>query len=188
MSPNPATGPAAAAPFDLAPGPWHWRVQSHDRLSVRLLIAPERRIAVDLWWNREGGAPDIQLAFGLYGSKVELGCLRGNGFDAPGLHRAGFGTLAVNVAIQALQAHCAAQLPVEGVLSNTDEIGLPESQRLPLEESRRAFWRRFGLKVVQRGQPALDYLQGQVGDLHVVRGGLVAGQFSRCPDLKEFER
>jgi hypothetical protein len=171
-----------------APGAWAWQADSRDHLRVRLQFTPGVKIEVGIWWNRDGGHPDVQLIFGLYSGSVELGCLQGNGYNAPGLHQAGFGTLAVNVAIQALQRCCAPGLLVEGVLSNTDEIGLPAQERARLEENRRAFWRRFGLSVVQRGTPPLDYLHGHVRDLHTVDHGTVAGQFPRCIALQNFTR
>jgi hypothetical protein len=176
--------------FRLAPGIWLWQGEARDRMRVRLQFAPGAKIEVDIWWNRADGNADIQLIFGLYARSVELGCLQGNGFNAPGLHRAGFGTLAVNVAVQALQSACDPALRVEGVLSNTDEIGLPEDERLRLEANRRAFWRRFGLGVVRRGAPGseYDYLQGRVADLHTVNHGTIGGQFARCIPLEAFAR
>jgi hypothetical protein len=168
-------------------GRWAWAAQQRDRLALDLRVVPGNRIEVGLWWNREGGRPDVQLIFGLYRHAVELGSLRGNGFDAPAFHHAGFGTLLVNTAVQALQRHCEPPLRVEGVLSNTDELSLPEAQRLRLEEGRRAFWRRFGLQIVARGTPPLDYLSGRIADLRTVTHGQVAGQFERCVPLAQFE-
>lgn len=179
-------GSAAKPAASLVPGVWLWQAQQQDRLRVRLQYLSGVKIEVGIWWNREDGTADVRLIFGLYTSSVELGSLVGNGFDAPGFHRAGFGTLAVNVAVQALQATCSPGLPVQGVLSNTDEFGLPEAERQRLEANRRAFWRRFGLNVVRRGTPELDYLQGRVSDMHTVPQGLVAAQFTRCIPLAEF--
>lgn len=170
----------------LAPGARYWQAEAKDRIWVRLLFVPDRKIEVDIWWNRPGRYPDVQLVFGLYGGPVELGCLTGNGFDTPELHRLGFGTFAVNVAVQALKIGFAPSLLVHGVLSNTAEAQLPADERLRLEANRRAFWRRFGLDVVSRGDPPLDYLQGTVGKLRVVPTGRVAGQFPRCISLSEF--
>jgi len=172
----------------LAAGIWTWQDQARDRIRVRLHVSPGSKIDVGIWWNRDDGAADVRLIFGLYPGFVELGSLSGNGFDAPGRHRAGFGTLAVNVAVQALQARCPPHLPVRGVLSNTDEDGLPPEERARLDDSRAAFWRRFGLDVVRRGSPPLDYLEGRVAVLHTVPHGLVAGQFERCVGLDRFMR
>jgi len=177
-----------ARPDALAPGAWFWQAQARDRVWVRLLLVPGSKIDVGIWWNRLARNADVQLVFGLYGDSVELGCLTGNGFDAPGFHRLGFGTFAVNIAVQALQAACPPSVAVAGVLSNTTEAGLALEQRAPLEANRRAFWRRFGLEVVTRGEPPLDYLRGRVGALHVVATGTVAGQFPRCIALREFVR
>ncbi len=171
-----------------APRVWVWQARAQDRMRVRLLVAPGTKIEVGIWWNRDAGPADVQLIFGLYTSSVELGSLRGNGFNSPGFHRAGFGTLAVNVAVQALQATCAPGLLVEGVLSNTDEIGLPPAECERLEANRRAFWHRFGLGVARRGAPPYDYLQGRISDLRTVNGGQVAAQFPRCIALSEFSR
>ncbi|SPE28077.1 hypothetical protein SBBP1_430036 [Burkholderiales bacterium] len=170
----------------LAPGPWYWQAQAKDQLRVRLLYVPGNKIDVGIWWNRPGRDADVQLVFGLYGDSVELGCLTGNGFDAPGFHRLGFGTFAVNIAVQALQATCRPSLAVQGVLSNTAEAKLAADERARLEANRRAFWRRFGLDVVTLGAPPLDYLRGRVGALQVVTAGSVAGQFPRCIALGEF--
>lgn len=192
MSGEPQISSLARARNDMrppfAPGTWFWEARARDHLRVRLQFAPGAKIEVDIWWNRSEGHADVQLIFGLYADSVELGCLRGNGFNAPALHQAGFGTLAVNVAIQALQEGCAPEVRVEGVLSNTDETGLPAAERSRLEANRRAFWRRFGLGVVRRGVPPLDYLQGHVRDLRTVEHGMVAGQFPRCVALGEFTR
>jgi hypothetical protein len=171
----------------LEPGVRYWQAQAQDRIRVRLLFVRSAKIEVDIWWNRDDGNADIQLIFGLYAGSVELGSLRGNGFNAPGFHQSGFGTLAVNVAVQALQLACASELRVAGVLSNTDEIDLAEAERLRLEANRRVFWRRFGLDVVRRGTPGFDYLHGRVGDLRPVTHGLVAGQFARFICLDQFE-
>ena len=172
----------------LAGGAAYWRGQAQDELTVRLLLVPRGRIQVDIWWNRRGGAADVELVCGLYGDSVEMGALSGNGFDAPRFHRAGFGTLAVNIAIQALQAACPATLLVHGVLSNTAEEQLPPGRQQELADSRRAFWRRFGLDVIARGSPPLDYLRGRIGALRPVGHGLLAGQFARNVPLAEFSR
>jgi hypothetical protein len=171
----------------LEAGTLHWERDAGDRMRVRLQYVPASRIEVGIWWNRASGHPDVQLIFGMYAGYVELGCLRGNGYDRPALHRAGFGTLSVNVAVQALRGACAPGMPVDGVLSNTDEIDLPAPERLRLEANRRAFWRRFGLDIVQRGDPALDFLRGRVADLRTVEYGQVAGQFPRYIDLADFQ-
>jgi hypothetical protein len=171
---------------NLTPGARYWHAQVKDQIWVRLLFVPENKIEVDIWWNRVGGHPDIQLVFGLYGDSVELGSLTGSGFDSPNFHRLGFGTFAVNLAVQALKACYPPSFVVHGVLSNTAEDGLPTEERLRLEASRRAFWRRFGLDIVQRGDPPLDYLKGHVGGLHIVPAGWVAGQFPRCISMNDF--
>jgi len=181
-----AARPHHASTAKLAPGACYWQAQAKDRICVRLLFVPRNKIQVDVWWNRLGGHPDVQLVFGLYGDAVEFGSLTGNGFNAPAFHRLGFGTFAVNIAIQALKAGFAPWLPVVGILSNTDEIHLPEQERARLEGNRRAFWRRFGLNVITRGDPPQDYLDGRVGGLHVVTAGTVAGEFPRCVSLRDF--
>jgi hypothetical protein len=178
----------AALPTRLAAGASYWRGRAQDELTLRLLLVPRSRIQVDIWWNRRGGESDVQLVFGLYGDSVELGALTGNGYDAPRFHRAGFGTLAVNVGLQALQGICPGDMRVHGVLSNVAEEGLPVERLQPLEEGRRAFWRRFGLDVVARGSPPLDYLRGSVAGLRTVTHGLLAGQFARNVPLQEFSR
>jgi hypothetical protein len=170
----------------LKPGARYWHAQAKDQIWVRLVFAPQSRIEVDIWWNRIARQPDVQLIFGLYSDSVELGCLTGNGFDAPEFHRLGFGTFAVNIAVQALKAGFPRSLLVHGVLSNTAEAELPAEDRLRLEANRRAFWRRFGLDVVVRGDPPLDYLAGHVGGLHIVTTGMLAGQFPRCVSMSDF--
>jgi len=169
-------------------GKYYWQAREHDLLTVRVCIVPHSRIGVDLWWNRVGGPADIQALFGIYESSVELGSLRGNGYDTPAFHRRGFGTFVVNTAVQALQACADPGLHVHGVLSNTHEYSLPPEQRATLDHNRAQFWRRFGLEVVCRGSPALDYLRGSVGSMRVVHGGLLAAQFPRCVPLGEFCR
>jgi hypothetical protein len=175
-------------PVKLPAGAAYWRGQAQDELTIRVLLVPRSRIQVDTWWNRRGGEADVQLVLGLYGDSVEMGALTGNGFDAPHLHQMGFGTLAVNIGVQALQAVCPASLLVHGVLSNIAEEGLPPERQQPLQESRRAFWRRFGLDVIARGSPPLDYLRGNVGGIRLVSHGLLAGQFARSVPLQEFGR
>jgi len=187
LAPQARTGPVSfRLPIRPARGALYWRGQARDELTIRLLVAPRSRVAVDLWWNRRGGLADVQLVFGIYGDAVEFGLLSGNGFDAPHLHRAGFGTLAVNIGVQALQSVCDPSTGVHGVLSNTAEDSLPTARREPLEAARRAFWRRFGLDVAAHGSPPLDYLRGTVGALRVVPNGMIAGQFPRDLDLQEF--
>jgi len=183
-----AARPRGAPSVGLSPGAQYWHAQAKNRLWVRLVFVPENKIEVDIWWNRLVRHPDVQLVFGIYRDWVEFGSLTGNGFNAPEYHRLGFGTFAVNIAIQALKVGFDPALPVLGLLSNTDEEHLAPEQRLPLEESRRAFWRRFGLEVETRGEPPLDYLQGRIGNLHVVTAGLLAGEFPRCISLRDFVR
>jgi hypothetical protein len=187
---NPARDVAQPRPvhgtLKLLPGVWYWTARQSDRIAVRLMFVPRNKVEVDVWWNPSGPRPDVQLVFGLYQDSVEFGALTGNGFDAPAFHRLGFGTFAVNIAVQALQAVCPAKMRVQGVLSNTAEEQLPTAQRLRLEENRRAFWRRFGLDVSTIGDPPEDYLQGTVGTLHTVSSGLLAGQFPRCVPLSGF--
>jgi len=168
------------------PGSRYWSARAQDRICVRLQFIPASKIDVALWWNHRDGNPDVQLTFGLYDGSVELGMLVGNGFDAPALHRRGFGTLLVNTAVQALKSVCAPSERVHGLLSNTAEHELPAERRLALEANRRAFWRRFGLDVVALGDPPLDYLRGDVGGLVEVRSGSVAGAFPRYVPLAEF--
>ncbi len=175
-------------PLRLAPGAWYWSCRDEDALVARVLLVPRSRIQVDLWWNRQGGDADVTLVCGLYGESVEMGALSGNGFDAPRFHRLGFGTLAVNLGLQAVQAVCAPSVLVHGVLSNTAEESLPPERQSALAEGRRAFWRRFGLDVVSRGSPPLDYLRGTVGGLRLVMHGLLAGRFARSVPLDAFER
>jgi hypothetical protein len=187
--PRTLTAPAPTAlPLRLVPGALYWRSVAQEEITVRLMLVPRSRIQVDLWWNRRGGDADVQLVLALYGDSVELGSLTGNGFDAPHFHRMGFGTLVVNVGIQAVQAVCAAPVLVHGVLSNTVEDGLPDLQQAELAHARRAFWRRFGLDVVARGSPPLDYLRGTVGGMQLVMYGLLAGQFARSVPIDAFER
>jgi hypothetical protein len=182
-----AGAPRRGAPrAGLAPGARYWHAQAHDRIWVRFVFAPLNRIEVDIWWNRLVRRPDVQLILGLDENSAELGCLTGNGFDTPGLHRLGFGTFAVNIAVQALKAGFAPSFRVHGVLSNTVEQDLPREERLRLEENRRAFWRRFGLDILQLGEPPLDCLSGSVGRLHIVARGSLAGQFPRCVSLGDF--
>ncbi|HXY05376.1 MAG TPA: hypothetical protein VEI05_02415 [Burkholderiaceae bacterium] len=183
-----AVRPHATPHLKLAPGSWYWQAQAKDRIWVRLVFVPKNKIEVDISWNRLTRTPDVQLVFGLYGDAVEFGSLTGNGFNSPAFHRLGFGTFAVNIAIQALKANFAPSLPVVGVLSNTDEEHLATEERLPLEANRRAFWRRFGLDVITQGEPPRDYLQGRVGNLHVVTSGMLGGEFPRCISLRDFVR
>jgi hypothetical protein len=193
MDANLPNGPRVQARRPLiAPGAIHWRTQARDRLHARFLFKPHDRIQVDLWMDRPwhahpgGAAPDVQLIVGLYGGTVEFGSLTGNGFDNPSLQHAGFGTFAVNLAVEALQYLFDAHTLVEGALSNTDEDRLPEPERERLAAGRRAFWRRFGLQVVRHGDSLQEYLHGTVGGLRRVSTGLVAGQFPRCVSLACF--
>jgi len=183
-----ATRSRTGSQMTLAPGSHYWKAQAKDQIWVRLQFVPQRKMEVDIWWNRLGHHPDVQLQFGLYDDFVELGCLTGNGFDNPQLQGIGFGTFAVNIAVQALKACYPPHFKVQGLLSNTAEAGLEPARRLHLEANRRAFWRRFGLGVITREDPPLDFLAGQVGHLQVVPTGLLAGQFPRYVPLDEFVR
>lgn len=187
--PRTRTAPVPSVlPLRLAPGASYWRSLDHEEITIRLLLVPRSRIQVDLWWDRRGGEADVQLVVALYGESVEFGSLTGNGFDAPRFHQQGFGTMVVNVGIQAVQTICAPSVAVHGVLSNTVEERLPTEQQRVLAQARRAFWQRFGLAVVPRGTPPLDYLQGRVGGLQMVTHGLLAGRFARSVPLDAFGR
>lgn len=191
MSPDARSVGAAAASDPLPPlepGARYWHARATDAIWVRVQFQPRSKLEVDIWWNRVAHHPDVQLLFGLYEDFIELGCLSGNGFDAPGFHRAGFGTFAVNIAVQGLKAVYPPAFKVQGLLSNTAEDGLPEAERRRLQVNRRAFWHRFGLGVITREDPPLDFLAGTVGDLELVPGGTLAGQFPRCIFLRDFSR
>ena len=150
----------------LQAGEYFWGASAKDKLVVRLLFVPDQKVQVDLWWITLIGAPQITLCVGLYTHSVEFGELLGNGFNHPQFHQKGFGTLLVNIAIQALQSVCAPATRVEGVLSNTEEDGLSIEMRKRLTESRRIFWSRFGVSLVgQEPREEKIYLRGTVGDL-----------------------
>jgi hypothetical protein len=157
-------------------------------LWVSLNFIPHQKIQVDLWWNTLIGAPVVTLCFGLYPHSVEFGELLGNGFNHPQFHQKGFGTLAVNTAIQALQMICSPTTRIEGLLSNTEEDGLPAEERNRLAEERRLFWSRFGVRLFAQGPLNDIYLCGTVGTLATLRSGQVAHQFPRFVPLANFSR
>ena len=175
-------------PPGLRPGEYFWGARAKDRLWVSLIFIPDQKIQVDLWWNTLIGAPVVTLCFGLYPHSVEFGELSGNGFNRPQFHQKGFGTLAVNTAIQALQLICSPNTRIEGLLSNTEEDGLPTEERNKLAEERRIFWSRFGVHLIAQGPLNDIYLCGTVGALATLRSGQVAHQFPRFVPLASFSR
>jgi hypothetical protein len=182
-----STCPSHDAP-DLKPGEYFWGARAKDRLWVRLIFVPDQKIQVDLWWNTLIGPPVITLSFGLYPDSVEFGELLGNGFNCPQFHQKGFGTLAVNTAIQALHLICSPATRIEGLLSNTEEEVLPTEERKRLAEERRLFWSRFGVGLIAQGPLNDIYLCGTVGTLATLRKGQVAHQFPRFVPLASFSR
>jgi hypothetical protein len=172
----------------LRPGQYSWGALANDRLWVSLIFIPDQKIQVDLWWNTVIGTPAVTLCFGLYAHSVEFGELSGNGFNRPQFHQKGFGTLAVNTAIQALQLICPPTSRIEGLLSNTEEDGLPSDDRNRLAEERCIFWSRFGVALIAQGPLNDIYLCGTVGALATLPSGQVAQQFPRFVSLASFSR
>jgi hypothetical protein len=179
---------AAPNSLVLRPGRYFWGARAKDRLWVSLIFIPDQKIQVDLWWNTLIDPPAVTLCFGLYTHSVEFGELSGNGFDRPQFHQKGFGTLAANTAIQALQLICSPNTSIEGLLSNTIEDKLPAEERSRLAEERRIFWGRFGAGLIAQGPFNEIYLCGTVGALTTLRGGQVAQQFPRFVPLTGFSQ
>jgi GNAT superfamily N-acetyltransferase len=173
-------------PPGLKPGRYQWQSQGEHPMMLRLLFLPNELLQVDLWWGPSQGAANVTLAFGLYNHSVEFGELLGNGFDDPEHHRKGFGTLAVNTAIQAIQAIYLPHARIEGILSNVAEQTLPAEEQARLTSNRREFWRRFGLNVIE-GDEGIDELHGLVSGLKCVRHGLIAGELPRLVPLQAFQ-
>jgi len=187
-SPTTVAPRAPAGRFDAAqalrPGQYVWEHSGTPPIRIHLLFVPCQVVEVRIAVHRAQGH-DIRLSFGLCHDTVEFGELVGNGFDRPALHRKGYGTLAVNVALQAIQSICPPCTRIKGVLSNVDEAHLPLDQRHTLAENRRAFWRRFGVSVITNWEGA-DHLDGAVGDLRIVPGGTVGSLDGRVVPLSEF--
>ncbi|MBV8501868.1 MAG: hypothetical protein JO006_09125 [Paucibacter sp.] len=170
----------------LRPGAYRWERLEDPYCRINLLFVPDQVLEVAIACHPTG-RHDIRLSFGLCHQAVEFGELVGNGFDRPALHRKGFGTLAVNVAIQALRMTCPPSAPVEGFLSNVDEDVLPLEERQRLAVNRRAFWRRFGVSVIT-DRMGMDRLDGTVGQLRLVESGAIEGLGSRIVPLSAFQR
>lgn len=168
----------------LQPGQYVWQHAGPPWIRICLLFVPSQVLEVKIAVQRAQGY-DIRLSFGMCHDTVEFGELVGNGFDRPDLHRKGFGTLAVNIALQAIRSICPPAMRIEGLLSNVDEVGLPLAERNRLAANRRAFWRRFGVSVITNRQGE-DHLDGAVGDLRIVRGGTVGGLGARVVPLSAF--
>lgn len=181
-------GPSEPGACSLLPGKHYWGARARERLLLGIAFVPQRKLEVDLWWNRLTGLPEIRLCLGLYPHSVEFGELSGNGFNHPQFHQRGFGTLVVNTAIQALQTICEPGTAIEGVLSNTDEQRLAPEQRSRLAEDRRVFWSRFGVRFYAQGSADELHLCGSVGVLRTLRTGLIAEQFPRFVPLTAFAR
>jgi hypothetical protein len=157
-----------------------------DRLAIRFCFRPKEKLDIGLWWNSEARQPDVRLICGLYPDWVEFGSLLGNGFDQPALQGRGFGTLAVNLAVEGLQALCPAQMRAEGLLSNVAEHDLDGAQRRQLESNRRAFWQRFGFRAERDDAEQFEYIVARVGDLRRADRGTVGGVFARSLSLRDF--
>ena len=175
-------------PLGLKPGRYQFQCAglAEQVLSMCLLFLPNELLQVDLWCGVRQGPANVTLSFGLYNHSVEFGELLGNGFDSPAHHRKGFGTLVVNTAIQAIQAIYLPHARIEGILSNVAEQSLPEQAQARLTSSRREFWRRFGLNVIE-GEECIDELHGLVRHLKCVRNGSIEGEFKRWVPLEMFQ-
>ena len=179
-------GQSTRFPPGLPPGRYFWGAHAKDRLWVSLNFVPHQKMQVDMWWNSFVCAPVVTLCFGLYPHSVEFGELLGNGFNHPQFHQKGFGSLAVNTAVQALQSVCSPATRIEGLLSNTEEDGLPTGDKNRLAKERRFFWSRFGVGLIPQGPLNDIYLCGTVGALTPLRDGQVADQFPRFVPLESF--
>jgi len=156
-----------------------WESGTNDPVRVRLDFQPGYKLDVDVWWRSKEASPSLRLWVQLQHQSARFGDLTGNGHGSR-LHRKGFGTFAVNVAVQVLQAIYDGDAPVTGMLSNPSD---PTDQKARLEIARRMFWSQFGLTV---SPGHYEQLVGTVGGLRCVHEGLVAGQFSRYLDLCKF--
>ena len=172
--------------LSLQPGIYYWRAQERDNIVLRIVFVPNCKIEVDLWWNNVGEIPNVRLYVQLNRSSVEFGALTGNGFDSP-LHQQGFGTLAVNTAIQVLQDACPSTFKVEGILQYLNEDALDDLQRHELARRRRTFWKNFGMNTLRsRDDSQFEYLSGSVGKLKLHKNGTIHDQFSRFVPLNQF--
>jgi hypothetical protein len=177
---------ASAPALAIRPGTLHWSAGGRDRLALRFCFRPQEKIELGLWWNSEAKQPDVRLICGLSADRIEFGSLLGNGFDQPALQGRGFGTLAVNLAIEALQALFPAHLRTEGLLSHVAEDRLPAQERERLEDNRRAFWRRFGFRIQRDAPTEPEYISARVGELMRIDRGMVGGRFARSLSLRDF--
>ena len=172
--------------LSLQPGVYFLRAQERDSIVLRMVFVPHCKIVVDLWWNNFGANPDVRLYVQLNRSSVEFGALTGNGFDSP-LHQQGFGTLAVNTAIQVLQDTYPSTFAVEGVLQYLNEDALDDLQRHELARLRRTFWNNFGMNTLPASDDSqFEYLSGSVGKLKLQENGTIHDQFSRFVPLSQF--
>lgn len=170
------------------PGTYFWRAQAKDSIVVRVIFAPNCKIEVGIWWNNASKFPDVRLYVGLYKNSVEFGELTGSGFDSP-LHQKGFGTLAVNTAIQVLQQVYPSGFRVEGTLLYTQESDLNEERQQELANLRRAFWTKFGLKTILAGIDNTQiFMRGVIGKLNTQQTGIIYHQFPRFVPLQWLEQ
>lgn len=165
--------------FPMNAGCYSWEGGTNDQVRVRLDFQPGYKLDVDVWWKSKDATPCMRLWVPLQHQSARFGDLTGNGYGSK-LHRQGFGTFAVNLAVQVLQKTYEPDAPVSGILSNPSD---PTDQKARLEHARRMFWSQFGLTV---SSGHYEQLAGTVGGLRCVHEGLVAGQFSRYLDLCNF--
>lgn len=107
----------------------------------------------------------------------------GNNYES-GIQGKGFGTLLVNVAIQALREKLPTDAEVTGQMS---DVGDPqEPTLLEICRSRRAkFWESFGFRILP-GEWGFQKIRAKLSDLKEKRDGLVMGNHPRFLPLTEF--
>lgn len=164
---------------------------------TRILIRPRkvgssRCLDIHLDTDYPNAKPRVTLLLDLYAGRVRVTDLRSNGFQS-GLQNGGYGTLAVNIALQSLRRYYCLDPGVPDSTHNPTLSGSVSSTGDPDEEPHRSecwqrrnhFWSRFGFKL---NDPSVSDtgMQASLADLHEIVSGTTANGTPRWVSIELF--
>ena len=169
-------------------GIYEWKSTESDTLQIIIVVKPNHKIDVDTFFNNHSSNPSVRLRVLLRSGYVEIADIIGNGIGTEFQYQ-GFGTLAMNCVIQVLKRLYPSGGDVEGVLTHLIEQNLPDEKRIKLEEARKYFLSRFGIKIIETSnRNVYDIITGNIKDLKCIIGGKIRTQFPKHIKIEEFKR
>lgn len=170
----------AHIPIDFEhPKTYFWKHHGKHPIQVTAFIPNNGQLRVEILHNISSAQPKVKLQIDVLTNGVIFRDLTGNGIQN-GTNRKGFGTFAVNTAIQLLKRHCTSNLSISGHIFHTEDGSRSEIEQAIID-GRRRFWSRFG--PIAQG----DTISGTIKNLELYQAGLVVGEFSVFIPIDQFK-